>query len=200
MVSTLIVGLRTALVTLVLTGVLYPLAVTGLSQVLFHEEANGSLVTNEKGQVVGSALIGQGFSRAGYFQPRPSAAGNGYDATASSGSNLGPTSQKLRERAMAEAERLRQENPEAPGPVPAELVTTSGSGLDPHLSPEAARWQVPRVARARHVAPERVLAVMDAHTEGRTLGVLGEPRVNVLQLNLALDRQFGEAVSATGAP
>lgn len=197
MVSPLIVGLRTALVTLLLTGVLYPLAVTVLSQMLFHEEANGSLVTNEKGQVVGSALIGQGFSRAGNFQLRPSAAGNGYDATASSGSNLGPTSQKLRERAMAEAERLRQENPEAPGPVPAELVTTSGSGLDPHLSPEAARWQVPRVARARRVAPERVLAVVDAHTEGRTLGVLGEPRVNVLQLNLALDRQFGESASTT---
>ncbi|WNG53659.1 potassium-transporting ATPase subunit KdpC [Archangium gephyra] len=197
MLSTLLIGLRAALVTLVLTGVLYPLAVTGLSQVLFHEEANGSLVTNEKGQVVGSALIGQGFSRPGYFQPRPSAAGNGYDAAASSGSNLGPTSQKLRDRAVAEAERLREENPDAPGPVPAELVTTSGSGLDPHLSPEAVRWQVPRVARARQVAPERVLAVVDAHTEGRTLGVLGEPRVNVLQLNLALDRRFGESVGTT---
>ncbi|MFE8604322.1 potassium-transporting ATPase subunit KdpC [Archangium violaceum] len=197
MLSTLLIGLRAALVTLVLTGVLYPLAVTGLSQALFHEEANGSLVTNEKGQVVGSALIGQGFSRPGYFQPRPSAAGNGYDAAASSGSNLGPTSQKLRDRAVAEAERLREENPDAPGPVPAELVTTSGSGLDPHLSPEAVRWQVPRVARARHVAPERVLAVVDTHTEGRTLGVLGEPRVNVLQLNLALDRRFGESVGTT---
>jgi len=197
MLSSLVIGLRAALVTLVLTGVLYPLAVTGLSQVLFHEEANGSLVTNEKGQVVGSALIGQGFSRAGYFQPRPSAAGNGYDASASSGSNLGPTSQKLRDRAVAETKRLRKENPEAQGPVPAELVTTSGSGLDPHLSPEAAHWQVPRVARARRVAPERILAVVDAHTEGRTLGVLGEPRVNVLQLNLALDRQFGEPVSTT---
>ncbi|WP_309892240.1 potassium-transporting ATPase subunit KdpC [Archangium sp.] len=197
MLSTLLIGLRAALVTLVLTGVLYPLAVTGLSQVLFPEEANGSLVTNEKGQVVGSALIGQGFSRAGYFQPRPSAAGNGYDAASSSGSNLGPTSQKLRDRAVAEAERLHEENPEAPSPVPAELVTTSGSGLDPHLSPQAARWQVARVARARRVAPERVLAVVDAHTEGRALGVLGEPRVNVLQLNLAMDRQFGEPVSTT---
>jgi K+-transporting ATPase ATPase C chain len=193
MVSALVTGLRTALVTLVLTGLLYPLAVTGVSQLLFPDEANGSLVKDRQGRVVGSALIGQGFRQAGYFQPRPSAAGSGHDATASSGSNLGPTSQKLRERAVAEAERLRQENPEAPGPVPAELVTTSASGLDPHLSPEATRWQVARVARARRVAPERIQSVVDAFTEARTLGVLGEPRVNVLLLNLALDRQFGEA-------
>ncbi|WNG42996.1 potassium-transporting ATPase subunit KdpC [Archangium minus] len=193
MVSTLVTALRACLVTLVLTGVLYPLTVTGLSQVLFPDEANGSLVSREKGQVVGSALISQGFSRAGYFQPRPSAAGNGHDATASSGSNLGPTSQKLRERAVSDAERLRQENPDASGPVPAELVTASGSGLDPHLSPEAVRWQVPRVARARHVDSQRILAVVEANTEGRTFGILGEPRVNVLLLNLALDRQFGEA-------
>jgi K+-transporting ATPase ATPase C chain len=191
MVSTLLIGLRACLVTLALTGLLYPLAVTGVAQLLFPHEADGSLVTDERGQVVGSALISQGFAQPGYFQPRPSAAGNGHDAAASSGSNLGPTSRKLRERAVADAERLRQQNPEAPGPVPAELVTTSGSGLDPHVSPEAARWQVPRVARARGVAPERIQAVVAAHTEGRTLGVLGEPRVNVLLLNLALDRQFG---------
>jgi K+-transporting ATPase ATPase C chain len=193
MVSVLVTALRTALVTLALTGVLYPLAVTGLAQLLFPEEAHGSLVTHERGPVVGSALIGQGFSRPDYFQPRPSAAGTGHDATASSGSNLGPTSRKLRERAVAEAERLRRENPGAPGPVPAELVTASASGLDPHLSPEAVRWQVPRVAHARGVDPQRILAVVEEHTEGRTLGVLGEPRVNVLLLNLALDRQFGEA-------
>jgi K+-transporting ATPase ATPase C chain len=191
MVTALVTALRASLVTLALTGVLYPLAVTGLSQLLFPEEANGSLVTQGK-DVVGSALMGQRFTRPGYFQPRPSAAGEGYDATASSGSNLGPTSHKLRERAVSEAGRLRQENPDAQGPVPAELVTASASGLDPHLSPESVRWQVPRVARARGVAPERLLAVVEAHTEGRTLGVLGEPRVNVLQLNLALDRQFGE--------
>ena len=192
MLSPLLIGLRVTLVTLILTGLLYPLAVTGLSQVFFSDEAQGSLVTNERGRVVGSSLISQGFSRPGYFQPRPSAAGAGHDATASSGSNFGPTSQKLRERVQADVERLRRENPDAPGGVPTELVTASGSGLDPHLSPEAVRWQVPRVALARHVAPERVLAVMDALVEGRTLGVLGEPRVNVLQLNLALDRRFGE--------
>jgi potassium-transporting ATPase KdpC subunit len=191
MKSELFIALRVSLATLVLTGVLYPLVVTGGARLLFPHEADGSLVTDERGQVVGSALIGQGFTQPAYFQPRPSAAGNGYDGAASSGSNLGPTSQKLRDRAVAEAGRLRGENPEAPGPVPAELVTTSGSGLDPHLSPEVARWQVARVAKARGVAPERVLAVVDAHVEGRTWGVLGEPRVNVLALNLALDRRLG---------
>ncbi|MDY7226419.1 potassium-transporting ATPase subunit KdpC [Hyalangium rubrum] len=199
MSSTLLTALRACLVTLVLTGVLYPLAVTGGARLLFRHEADGSLITDKRGQVVGSALIGQGFTRDAYFQPRLSAAGSGYDATASSGSNLGPTSQKLRDRAVAEVERLRRENPEAPGPVPAELVTTSASGLDPHLSPEAARWQAPRVARARGVAPARVLSVLDSHVEERSLGVLGEPRVNVLALNLALDRQFGRP-EVQGAP
>ncbi|WNG13445.1 potassium-transporting ATPase subunit KdpC [Cystobacter fuscus] len=199
MLSTLLCGLRATLVTFALTGLLYPLAVTGLSQVLFAHEAQGSLVTDDRGQVVGSSLLAQGFSRAGYFQPRPSAAGTGYDASASSGSNLGPTSQKLRERVSADAERLRQDNPEAPGPVPTELVTASGSGLDPHLSPEAVRWQVPRVARARRVEPERVQAVVDSLVEERTLGVLGEPRVNVLLLNLALDRRLGTATLAGGS-
>ncbi len=199
MFSTLLSALRATLVTFALTGLLYPLAVTGLSQVLFAHEAQGSLVTDDRGQVVGSALIAQGFSRAGYFQPRPSSAGAGYDASASSGSNLGPTSQKLRERVAADAERLRQDNPEAPGPVPTELVTASGSGLDPHLSPEAVRWQVPRVARARRVEPERVQTVVDSLVEERTLGVLGEPRVNVLLLNLALDRRLGTATLAGGS-
>ncbi|WP_224368609.1 potassium-transporting ATPase subunit KdpC [Hyalangium versicolor] len=196
MVSALVVALRASLVTLVLTGVLYPLAVTGLGQLLFSHEADGSLVTDEHGQVVGSHLMGQGFTQPGYFQPRPSAAGGGYDAAASSGSNLGPTSQKLRDRVRADIERLLQENPDAQGPVPAELVTTSASGLDPHLSPEAVRWQAARVAKARGVAVERVLSVVDTFVEGRTLGVLGEPRVNVLALNLALDRQFGRVPPA----
>ena len=201
MFSTFWVALRTCAVTLVLTGLVYPLAVTGLAQLLFPSEANGSLVKDARGRVVGSALIGQGFTRAGYFHARPSAAGAGHDGAASSGSNLGVTSLKLKERVASEAERLRRENPEAPVPVPAELVTTSASGLDPHLSPESVRWQVPRVARARGVAPERVLAVVEVLVEGRTFGVLGEPRVNVLLLNLALDRRFGplpESVPGVG--
>lgn len=184
-------ALRTTLVSLLLTGLLYPLAVTGLALVLFPGRAHGSFVQDERGQLVGSELLAQAFSSPGYFQPRPSAAGAGYDATASSGSNLGPTSAKLRDGASATLKQLLLDNPGAPRPVPVELVTASASGLDPHLSPEAAAWQLHRVASARGLAEERVRAVVSAHTEGRTLGFLGEPRVNVLLLNLALDRQFG---------
>ncbi|NBD09670.1 potassium-transporting ATPase subunit KdpC [Corallococcus silvisoli] len=200
MVSVLLTALRASVVTLVLTGVLYPLAVTGVAQGLFPHEANGSLVKDGQGREVGSALIGQGFTRPAYFQPRPSAAGTGWDATASGGSNLGPTSQKLQERAVTDAERLRRENPEAPGPVPGELVTASASGLDPHVSPEAALWQVPRVARARGVEPARVRTLVMSQVEGRTFGVLGEPRVNVLTLNLAMDRQFGGPLPPPSSP
>src|SRR5690242_6281734 len=154
--KTFVIALRTTIVTLVLTGLLYPFVMTGLAQVLFPWRANGSLVTDEKGQVVGSELIAQGFANPAYFQSRPSAAGdNGFDATSSGGSNLGPTSKKLQDRIQGDLKRLQEENPEATGPVPAELVTTSASGLDPHLSPEAMLWQLPRVAKARGVAAER---------------------------------------------
>lgn len=187
-----VIALRTALVTLVLTGVVYPLVTTVLAQALFPDRANGSLVADDRGQIVGSEFIGQPFSHPTYFHLRPSAAGqNGYDATASAGSNLGPTSKALRTRVERELIRLTEKNPEANSPVPVELVTTSASGLDPHLSPQAVLWQVPRVARARGVAPERIRTVVENAIEGRDLGVLGEPRVNVLLLNLSLDHQFG---------
>ncbi len=188
---TIRIALQTTLVTLVLTGFLYPLAMTGVAKVLFPAAAAGSLVTDAKGQVVGSSLIGQVFTNPAYLQGRPSAAGSGYDATSSSGSNLGTTSAKLRDRVKADVERLRKENPEMTGLIPAELVTASASGLDPHLSPASAAWQVARIARARGLAADRVQQVVTDVTEGRQLGFLGEPRVNVLGLNLALDRQFG---------
>lgn len=186
------VALRATLVTLLLTGVVYPLGMTGLASLLFPGKSHGSLLTDDTGRIVGSALIAQRFTGAAYFQPRPSAAGvSGYDAMASSGSNLGPTSKKLRERVQQELARLRKDNPESTAAIPAELVTASASGLDPHLSPAAALWQVPRVARARGVGSERVAGVVRDQIEGRELGFLGEPRINVLLLNIALDRQFG---------
>src|SRR5574341_1091122 len=189
--SELLVALRMTVATLVLTGLLYPLAMTGLAQALFSHRANGSLVDGPAGHVVGSELIGQPFSYPAYLQPRPSAAGSGYDAASSSGSNLGPTSQKLRERIQADVARLKSENPQATGPIPAELVTASASGLDPHLSPEAALWQAPRIAAARGRSAEEVRAVIRAHVQPRALGFLGEPVVNVLQVNLDLDRRYG---------
>jgi K+-transporting ATPase ATPase C chain len=188
----LLPGLRMTLVMTILTGLIYPLAVTGLCQGLFRDKANGSLIPAND-HVIGSALIGQNFTKAGYFQPRPSAAGNdGYDATASSGSNLGPTSQKLIDRVKASVDKFRKENPGHTGPLPADLVTASGSGLDPHISPASAAAQAERVAAARDIPVQQLQALIDTHTEGRDLGFLGEPRVNVLLLNLALDRLYPE--------
>jgi len=193
-------SLRAAVVTLLLTGLAYPLVMTGVAQLLFPRRANGSLSTDGAGKVVGSKLLAQGFESPAYFHPRPSAAGEkGYDPMASGGSNLGPTSKKLRDQAAATLDALEKENPDAGRPPPIELVTASGSGLDPHLSPKAALWQVPRVAKARGVAPARVLALVEDLTEGRDLGILGEPRVNVLDLNLALDAQFGRPPAPSAA-
>jgi len=186
----LLPGFRMTLLLTVLTGLIYPGVVTGLCEVLFKDKADGSLLSKD-GRVIGSSLIGQNFTRSEYFQPRLSAAGNdGYDGAASQGSNLGPTSQKLADRVKASVEAFRKANPDFQGPIPADLLTASGSGLDPHLSPEAAEAQASRVAKARGVAAGQIQQLIDQFTEGRDLGFLGEPRVNVLLLNLALDQRY----------
>ncbi len=182
-----VAALSMTVVTTVLLGVIYPLTITAIAQVVFPYQANGGLI-ERNGAVVGASLIGQGFSSPGYFRPRPSAAGAGYDAANSAGSQLGPTNRKLVDAVKAHVEAARLENPDAP--VPIDLVTTSASGLDPHISTAAADFQVPRVARERGVRAAEIRRHVAAHTAGRQLGFLGEPRVNVLELNLELDRAY----------
>src|ERR1700730_17250131 len=187
----LLPGLQIKLFMTLLLGVVYPLAMTGICQVLFPHRSNGSLITQGE-KVMGSELIGQNFARPEYFQPRPSAAGNdGSDAPNSSGSNFGPTNQKLIDRVKASVEKFRKDNPDYQGPIPADLVTTSASGLDPHLSPDSALAQVPRVAKARGVSVDQVNQLVARFIEAPDLGFLGEARVNVLKLNLALDQSYG---------
>jgi potassium-transporting ATPase KdpC subunit len=182
----LITAVLMTIVTTILLGLIYPLAVTGIAQLTFPDKANGQLIKRNDGSIVGSKIIGQPFGGPGYFHSRPSAAGAaGYDAGASSGSNLGPTSQKLIDRINVDAKRVQAENPGQP--VPIDLVTTSASGLDPHISPAAAEFQTSRVARERGLSENQVQQIVAAHTEGRTFGFLGEARVNVLELNLDLD-------------
>ena len=185
-----LIGLRMTLMLTILTGLLYPGLVTGICQMIFPNQANGSLIV-KNGHVIGSALIGQSFTRREYFQPRPSAAGNdGYDPTASGGSNLGPTSQKLADRVKSSIAQFRKDNPDFAGPIPADLVTASGSGLDPQLSPASISAQAPRVAVARGISINQIQQLASEFTEGRELGFLGEPRVNVMRLNIALDERF----------
>ena len=184
MKKNLVVAIRFTLITTVVFGLVYPLVVTGISQWIFPKQANGSLIVKD-GQVVGSRLIGQAFSGEKYFHSRPSAAGNGYDATASGGSNLGPTNQALVTRVQQEVARLQLENPGVA--IPADMVTTSGSGLDPEISPASAEFQMARVAKARGISVEELRKIVAKHTQARQYGLFGEARVNVLELNLDLD-------------
>jgi K+-transporting ATPase ATPase C chain len=192
MFQQLLPALKMTVLLTVLTGFFYPAVVTGLCQMFFKDQANGSLV-KINGQVIGSSLLGQNFAKPEYFHGRPSAAGNdGYDPMASSGSNLGPTSQKLYDRVKASADQFRKENPGFKGSIPADALTASGSGLDPHISVANAEVQVARVAQARGADPSAVRKLVEGDVENRAFGLLGEPRVNVLKLNLALDQKFSK--------
>jgi potassium-transporting ATPase KdpC subunit len=187
MKKNLITAVLMTIATTILLGVIYPLVVTGLAQLIFPKQANGQLI-QRGGKAVGSSIIGQGFSGPAYFHSRPSAAGNGYDAANSGGSNLGPTNQKLIDRIKSDVAIGQAENPGRL--VPIDLVTTSASGFDPHITPAAAEYQFPRVAKERRITADQLRALLIKHTEGRQLGVLGEARVNVLELNLELDERF----------
>jgi K+-transporting ATPase ATPase C chain len=183
----LVAAILMTIVTTLLLGVIYPLAITAIAQIAFPNQANGQLI-ERNGTIVGSTLIGQGFSSPGYFHSRPSAAGTGYDAANSAGSQLGPTNKKLIDAVKANVDAARGEN--ATAPVPIDLVTTSASGFDPHISPAAAEFQIPRIARERGIAEAEVRRLVETHTAGRALGFFGEAGVNVLELNLALDSQY----------
>jgi len=187
MKKNLITAVLMTVATTILLGIIYPLVVTGLAQVIFPKRANGQLIEKD-GKMVGSRIIGQGFVGAGYFHSRPSAAGNGYDAANSGGSNLGPTNQKLMDRVKGDVASAQGDNPAAL--VPIDLVTTSASGFDPHITPAAAEFQLPRVAKERGTTVDQLRALLAKHTEDRQFGLLGEPRVNVLELNLELDERF----------
>jgi K+-transporting ATPase ATPase C chain len=190
MLSQLWPALRINIFLMILLGVGYPLAITGISQLIFPHQANGSLITKGN-QVIGSELIGQNFTKPEYFQPRPSAAGSdGYDPTASGGYNYGPTNQKLIDRVKASVAKFHKDNPDYQGPIPADLLTGSGSGLDPDISPASAQVQEARVAKARGISQDQLNQLVAQYTKSPDLGLLGEPRVNVLQLNLALDQQY----------
>jgi potassium-transporting ATPase KdpC subunit len=187
MKKNLVTSVLMTIATTVLLGIIYPLVVTGLSQLLFPKKANGQFI-EANGKIVGSRIIGQAFTSPGYFHSRPSAAGNGYDATASNGSQWGPTNQKLVDRVKGDVAAAQAENPGTP--IPIDLVTASGSGLDPEISPAAAAFQIPRIAKARGTSETQMRELVARHTENRQLGFLGEPRVNVLELNLELDKEF----------
>jgi K+-transporting ATPase ATPase C chain len=187
MKKNLLIAVLMTIATTIFLGVIYPLVVVGLAQAIFPKKANGQLI-HRAGKVVGSSIIGQGFTSPGYFHPRPSFAGNGYDAANSNGSQLGPTNQKLINRLKGDVASAQTENPGTP--VPIDLVTGSGSGLDPHITPATAEFQMPRVAKERGMSIDQLRALVAKHTEGRQWGFLGEPRVNVLELNLDLDQQF----------